>query len=259
MQFKTLVIMLILLSFPFFTSSTLGHKIRTKEHKQDFFGKNKKSFNPEIHVFIHVCTLNQWQDILGRQLSRIKNSGLYEACQSISLGILGTEDITPFQELYPKLTILFQDSNPLLFERPTLIKLHEFCTLNPTNHVVLYIHTKGIKHFGNSIVCSNVNDWTQLMEYFNIDRWKDCVRALKNHDACGVNWNAGFYPPFFIGNFWWATSKYISTLPGQINDDYLAPELWIGSNFPTVKCFHQSNVNHYAEPYPESKYINQNP
>jgi hypothetical protein len=92
------------------------------------------------------------------------------------------------------------------------------------------------------------------MEYYAIDRWQDCVKTLQNHDACGVNWHMS-PAPHFSGNFWWATARYVSTLPGSIDGHYLAPEFWIGSSLPHVHCFHESGLDHYFSPYPAYRYV----
>ena len=207
---------------------------------------NKK---PKINVFIHACTITHWQNVLGRQLSRIKASGLYDASDTIYLGVLGMGDLTPFKEAYPKLKILFQKPEMALYERPTLFCLHDLCRENPTDSLILYLHTKGVTRLGSS-----VTEWTKMMEYFLIDRWQDCAVALQDFDVCGVNWQLG-PAPHFSGNFWWATSAYVSTLPHYIKEAYLDPEMWIGQNTPNYKCLHYSNVDHYHEAYPESKYV----
>lgn len=205
--------------------------------------------NPKIHVFIHVCTIAHWQEVLNRQLQRCQSSGLYDACSSISLGVLGNGDLSLIKERYPKVNVLFQDPDNSKYERPTLLCLHDTCVTNPDQAYVLYFHTKGI-----SRVSPTVTDWTKLLEYFVIDRWKDCVEALKTHDVCGVNWQLG-PQPHFSGNFWWTTSAYAANLPHDIGPRYLDPEMWLCQNFPHFKCFHLSNVDHYYTPYPESKYI----
>jgi hypothetical protein len=206
-----------------------------------------------ISVFIHICTINHWHDVLEKKLSRIKNSGLYDACDSIFLGVLGTGDVSSFQERYPKVTILFQDPNMGSYERATLLSLHTFCLSSSPKHLVLYLHTKGVtRPVGGGLY---IEDWVNYMEYFAIDRWQDCVTTLQNHDACGVNWRSHPHP-HFNGNFWWATAKYISTLPGSIDSDYFAPEFWIGLMGPRVHCFRESGVFcHYTTPYPESYYV----
>lgn len=221
---------------------------------------------PEIEVFIHACTLGNWQEVLHRQLGRIQASGLYEACHSISIGVLGTGNMAPFIERYPKIEILFQNPNTALYENPTLTALRSRAALRPDT-LLMYIHTKGITKQGNQ----NVTDWTKYLEYFVIDNWQDCVAALKENDICGVNWRLD-PKPHFNGNFWWATSRYVSTLPNHINvqfipntpkkhvgnlsfSEYVAPEMWLGQNSPKVKCFHESHIVHYFHPYPESRYI----
>ncbi len=218
---------------------------------EDYSAYSAKRQNPEIHVFIHVCTLNHWQAILERQLMRLKSSGLYDACTSISLGVLGKGDVAPYKNIYPKLQILFQNPDTALYERPTLLKLHELSVSNPAHATVLYLHTKGITRGANS---EYIADWVNLMEYFVIDRWKDCILALQEHDVCGVNWrNVPLL--HFSGNFWWATTRYAATLPAFISAGYYDPEMWIGLNFPNCKCFHESGVDHYYHLYPESKYV----
>lgn len=214
---------------------------------------NQFSDKPQIHLFIHVCTINHWEYVLDRQLKRIKTSGLYDACDSISLGVLGDEDLTTFIYLYPKLTILFQDPNTAHYERPTLLQLHALCKSSPKNTLVLYLHTKGVSHRG-SVPNPYIMDWSCYMEYFAVDRWRDCVVSLQDHDVCGVNWRTHPFP-HFSGNFWWATAGYITTLPGTIGGGYYDPEFWIGLHSPKVMCFHESHTSHYGEPYPESKYI----
>lgn len=228
----------------------LGGMLTCKAGAEAPSNENPSLHNPSLHVFIHVCTINHWRGVLDRQLRVIKASGLYDRCESISLGILGDGDISPFIEKYPKLTVLFQNPDTSLYERPTLLCLHQVCVSNP-NALVLYLHTKGVsKKDLNEI--ANINDWSRYMEYFAIERWKDCVKALKEHDACGVNWFND--PPHFSGNFWWATARYISTLPAFIESRYIAPELWIGKNAPKIKCFHHSHVLHYKERYPDLNY-----
>lgn len=206
--------------------------------------------SPPIHVFIHVCNVGHWEEILEEELARIKTSGLYDACQSINLGVLGNADMHSFKKKYPKISFLFQSSDMTFFERPTLLRLYDQCRHQP-HALVLYLHTKGVTRGGDV----NVRDWTRLLEYFNIDKWRDCVTALTqgNHQVCGVNWQ-GDPQPHFSGNFWWARASYVTTLPRFIASDYYAPEFWIGQGLPRWHSFHQSGINHYQSPYPESCY-----
>lgn len=206
----------------------------------------------QLHVFIHVCTMGHWEEVLSRQLSRIFASGLYAECKSISLGVLGQGDMKRFLREYRKIKVLFQDPEVKLYERPTLLRLHALCSAKGEKACVLYLHTKGVSHPPDR---NPVTDWTKFMEYFTIDSWRDCVRVLteERFDICGVNW--GERPsPHFSGNFWWARGDYVRTLPAYIGPGYVDPEMWIGQNSPNFKCLYQSHRDHYKECYPESEY-----
>ena len=205
---------------------------------------------PEIHVFIHACTKGNWKQTLTEQLDRLQTSGLYDACDSINIGVLGTKSVNSITRKYPKIKILFQDENMKLFERGTLLNMYHFCTKHP-EALVLYLHTKGVTRTKNQ----NVRHWRRYMEYFLVDRWQDCVTAMteENYDICGVDWKIE-PKPHFSGNFWWTTAKYLLTLPPYINQDYYAPEMWIGQNLPNYRCFHHSGYNLYDTPYTEELY-----
>jgi hypothetical protein len=106
-------------------------------------GKVQLSQNPQIHVFVHTCTITKWQEVLNRQLERIRASGLYEAADSINLGVLGNGDLAAIREKFPKVNILFQIPNISLYERPTLLALHDLALKDPADSLILYLHTKG--------------------------------------------------------------------------------------------------------------------
>jgi hypothetical protein len=91
------------------------------------------------------------------------------------------------------------------------------------------------------------------MGYFVVERWRDCLEALTDHDACGVNWHLE-PAPHFSGNFWWAAPRYVAGLPANLGAGHFEPEAWIGSNQPRVRCFRESGVDHYVEAYPARMY-----
>lgn len=211
--------------------------------------KNNRIESLPIHIFIHICTINHWQDVVERQLSKIKASGLYEQCDSISFGVLGNGDVSSLISRYPKVKVLFQTIDKELYERPTLLNLHSQSRSDPTA-LVLYLHSKGVSR---SYADANITDWSDYMEYFTIECWRDCVEELNDYDVCGVNWRTTPLP-HFSGNFWWARADYITSLPGHIGRGYYDPEMWIGLRSPTVKCFHATDFSHYDHPYPAHKY-----
>lgn len=217
-----------------------------------FFSQNLVATEPHQHkiaVFIHVCTLADWKEILNEQLLRLQTSGLYDRADEICMSILGKKNLKSFLNQYPKIKIVSQTSDMTLYERSTLLYLWLYAQQNPDSYC-LYFHTKGVKRNKSQ----NVRNWRHYMEYFVIDQWQTCLFELQDHDICGVNWQES-PKPHFSGNFWWAKGSYITTLPGKIGSDYYDTEMWIGSCRPKMKCLHSSGINHYALPYPETEYV----
>lgn len=120
-----------------------------------------------------------------------------------------------------------------------------------------------------------IKDWVDLMLYFNIYRWEETVQLLeKNHSIACVNWKLE-PSPHCEGNFWWAKSDYIRTLPypyplfmppnKEIGGAKTNGEFWIGKNFKDKDPFlvkqsvcqlHSSNgVLHYINPYFFENYV----
>ena len=78
-----------------------------------------------------------------------------------------------------------------------------------------------------------------------------------------INWHSSWCR-FFGGNFWWARSDYVRTLPDIRSLELLAGldlsrrhvcERWIGEN-PAVRSasLHESRTHHYRDEYPRSRY-----
>ena len=72
---------------------------------------------------------------------------------------------------------------------------------------VLYIHSKGVKHYGTNIE-KCVKDWVDMMIYYNIINYKICLNFLNDYDAVGVNLKLINCPCHYSGNFWWSKSSY---------------------------------------------------
>jgi hypothetical protein len=209
--------------------------------------------NPKTVCFIHTCTINNWMEILNRQLERLYSSGLYEKLDAIFLNIStqnieGELDIKGFLTKYNK--IQHKITNGLeRYERPTLEWLYEFSNTCSKNVRILYFHTKGVSRY-TSTFYPNVKDWTNLMETVLIDNYTTCFGCLEKADTCGVNY-VQVPTHHFSGNFWWANSNYIKQLNPKIGPAYCDPEFWTLTN-DNVKfcCIFNSNTNHYNKPFP---------
>jgi len=219
------------------------------------------------HVFCFSHQYNNWEDTVSEQLMKLKNSNLYDNCDSFFIRIIGSnEDIQKFYELslnMNKIQIIKADQiNDK--EESTLRFLKEYSINNKNiNFNILYMHTKGV-HSGynrRQKYSIKVNDWRHLMEYFIIEKWRDCIEKIENgYDACGILWRKeplfGKIIGHFSGNFWWANSSYINKLPEIKNKSHRGyHEFWIGQGNPNVYCFYETNLNHYRSYYPPKFYV----
>jgi len=216
-----------------------------------------------VYIYFHICTINNWQDIVVKIFSLIKSSGLLEIVTGINVTVLGN-NVEKVKEILndKRVNIIYTSPNVRIYERKCLLLLHEHSQREEFK--VLYLHSKGITRRGNK---GCVHDWTSLMLYFNVEHYKRCLQILQEYDCCGVNIETigdkdlRHLSPLlgstchFSGNFWWANSTYIKTLPDHIGPKYLDPEAWIANAVKKkMYSFWQSGVCHYKVSYPAEKY-----
>jgi hypothetical protein len=188
----------------------------------------------KLAIFYHIGQVGIWTPIYQSQIHRLYASGLVKESSHIHFGVNGD------QELFnvPEKTIIRRNTY-WKEETETLISLKNFAEENP-DYKILYFHTKGA-----SKGTLDSQSWRLMMEYFVIDRWKECVEYLNDYDCVGQTWlilgdtiwgnggtipntdNVGHYP----GNFWWANASHINRLNDKyLESDYrLDREFWIGS------------------------------
>ena len=189
----------------------------------------------KIAIFYHVAQIGIGAFIYQQQLHRLYTSGLIEVADYIHFGVNGDQELFNI----PSKAIVKQNRN-WKEETETLLDLKNFASKN-LDYKILYFHIKGVSK-GTLIA----NAWRLMMEYFVIDKWKECVKMLDEYDCVGSNLNQvgetlwadgtttkpveGTYN--FTGNFWWANSKHIQTLDHKfLSSNYrIDRELWIGSN-----------------------------
>lgn len=172
-----------------------------------------------IHIFIHICMIENWKEIFEDQIKTIKKSGLYDRCEKIHLGILGNNiQNIPFDK---KFNILYYDSRTTLFEIHTINHIKTYCDNLDYEIYILYIHTKGVRKAGNNSV---IQSWRKMMEYFLIEQYKICIDNLNIYDTLGNNvvnmycYNKdeiainNKHTLHYSGNFWWSKKSYIDKL-----------------------------------------------
>jgi hypothetical protein len=108
------------------------------------------------------------------------------------------------------------------------------------------------------------------MLYFLVEEYKNCISILdEKYDTVGCDYSIdldqrifnGYHPypppPHYSGNFWWANSNYLKTLPKLCIQppERNAPEFWLFQNNPNFYNLHLSHMNiHIYKTYPRSAY-----
>lgn len=195
--------------------------------------------------FIHSCCIDNDITILQKLITQTDNK--FEYIYIINIGNKINNDMIQNN----KIKIINYSENPRLFEKPTINLINIFSKFHDCK--ILYLHTKGVSYKGKH---QNVNDWMDYMLYFLLDNHKLCLDYLDMYDTVGCNYNEK-PRKHYSGNFWYATSTYIRTLPQITSNDRHDCEWYILSN-PSVKPYtiFSSNVDHYAQPYPKALYTN---
>jgi len=220
-------------------------------------------------IFIHAAIIGRYKERLEQYLNLINESGLYNEVTNIYITYVGNDhsmfDVTLFDR--DNKIILHQISTQLEdYELPTHSYIYDYCKKHP-NYNILYIHTKGITGTINDCI----EDWVSYMIYFLIGKWNICIETLKNFSTVGVDLRD--YPTLhYSGNFWWATSNHIVSLPeprdfaniqkypNPLHSPRHNQEFWIcyDKQLSIHGCLWESNINCYERHlhrYPNSNYL----
>jgi hypothetical protein len=169
-------------------------------------------------------------------MKEVKESGLYDVTSEIRCGVLSDEGcVTPdFRLDDPKIKIVV-DGHSSLYERPTLLHMRKYSETDPPNTSYWYVHTKGLRHFGRKKrKKENIIDWINLLLYWNINKWRMALKSLVSYDIYGCNGVIFDGYLHYSGNFWWANSSYIKTLPNFVGESYTDPEFWVCMGDPKM-------------------------
>lgn len=211
----------------------------------------------KIYGFYHVCLINDWLDIVTKQLNSLNESGLLSESNLLFVSILGDKEqqniFTNLIKKFSNIKIVISSSNILLYEEPILNYLKYLSELEV--FYCYYLHAKGVSiteenktWYHNSQNLNHlkncVNDWREFMEYFQIYRFEDNIELLENFDTCGVNF-CEEPTKHYSGNFWWSKSDYIKKLnevPKLTSQNRWLAEFWIGGG-KNGKFFNHKTLN----------------
>lgn len=213
-----------------------------------------------IQIFFHVATINNYQEIFDELYNQIKISGLFEKIYKLNICTTGPNQLR--FENSPKINYKnFLELDK--FEFPTLQEIEKEIWNFEKNIKIFYLH-----NFGSTNDTINKKNWRKYLSYFNITQNTICINSLDDYDTCGVDYRLDPLP-HYSGNFWWANSSYLKTLP-KIKDisnpssDVILTlrhnaELFIGMNKKIKpRILHQSNISQYQKHiyyYEEKDYL----
>jgi len=189
-----------------------------------------------IKVFYHVCAINHCMMVVDDYVTKMRYSGLYDACDTVYVCISGEQGLADAVAMFlqrsgKKYRVIANKPGDAQYERLTLHSMFEH--VNPED-LVLYTHSKSVSHPGFP---QRLRDWVDLMHFHLIARWRKCVELL-THDVDVVGTMYTDSPePHFSGNFWWARGDYFLTLPRTIGPGYYDPELkFLFASSPRKVC-----------------------
>lgn len=201
----------------------------------------------DIQIVYHIATMNNWEDIVWEQLHRVQQSGLGDACRRMTITVVGPQvdkvhQIVKHFDFSNKMNIIHAGNALNAYEFPGIEMVQKIATKKP-HCKILYMHTKGVTHYQKPSE-QPVRCWRRYMEYFTIDKWKRCIRALETANICGVDYTRSIHGHyFFAGNFWWSTAAYAATCELRRNTRFDCED-FIGRGVgPVAKSFHQSGEN----------------
>ena len=162
-----------------------------------------------IKGYWHVLLHHHYFSVVTDQMRILLTSGLYDACEEIQIGCLGTMAERLFLEehliaLYPKLKLKYYSLDYGEYEFPTLALIQA----DTDDFTCFYFHTKGVtKPFD-----SESARWRSWLNEAVINRWKQHYEKIQEgNDVSSIAYKE--CPDHFSGNFWWSHKGYIDKLP----------------------------------------------
>jgi len=179
-----------------------------------------------IYGVYFICCKGNYKQIIEEQLHSIKKSGLLEKTTELLCFIceFNIEVMKLFKNLKSKIKFIVTKEN--LFEKFALQNFRHYVD-KKVPYYMYYFHTKGVSH---SLKEKDFHEKRRNLDYFILEKHEMCIYWLdRGYDAVGTA--LSLFPTLhFSGNFWWATSSHLYTLPAEIRPTYYAPEMYICSS-----------------------------
>lgn len=194
----------------------------------------------KIAIFYHTCvnigTKEHATSIINEQVGLMRSTGLLDAAGLFVVGVNGDEsDVQYVASLMPAGAVVI--GNPPetwpAGEVQTMRMMRDYSLGNPGQNI-LYLHMKGLSHVPGSPTHDFNRDWRHGMQNVVIKEWRHCNNLLDlGYESVGNWWNVAPNGSYWAGNFFWAKSEFLATLPpiltdGQNSGGRYEAEVWIG-------------------------------
>lgn len=217
-----------------------------------------------IAIFYHCLFFRGWppelapsaSQIIFEQMKELRDSGLEQAAAEIHCGINGSEESAPMADLLlPAKSARYFHGLRSCSENLTLDVLERWLPSHSGWHV-LYFHAKGCTHSPGPVLDMR-HRWRNCMMRHTVREWRQAVADMDaGFESVGCHWMTPPKTPagqfIWAGNFWWAKSDFLSTLPSiwkrariiesgiDAAESRYEAEVWIGNGPrpPTVKDYH---------------------
>jgi len=163
-----------------------------------------------IEIFSHLVDIGCGKDITKEQTELLENTGLLDAADAVNL-------FTHYDaDNYIWLEDRWKDKQNVNFfhydrkyqpwyEATSVHFLQEYCHNTNDEFYVCFMTHKGASHGPGGH-----QNWRKYMQYWNIEKWKECVEKLdEGYDTCGAAYLNNPPYPFYAGNFFWAKASYL--------------------------------------------------
>jgi hypothetical protein len=170
-----------------------------------------------IHIYYHIYAIEGVEKIVDEQVNLIEK--FIDSPYILNVGISIADDNSPTDKIIEK---FYSYRKPNYRIRDIRSKGHELVTLDliekdiekfGDTDYILYLHTKGASKQSDNRI-ENITSWRHLMNYYNIELWRDAITVFNNstYNTYGVLFGKWGSWILYSGNFWWMTAKYAKTL-----------------------------------------------
>jgi hypothetical protein len=212
-------------------------------------------------IVYHIYCVGNYLEVAQQQLNRLKTSGLYDWCDKLEITCINSlNEFNNVEDLVKDLDkAVLNKFNVNFYEYEAINKIWEY-----SQHYkgkVFYFHTKGVSNTYNNIEerkdsprkKKGVAWWKEIMEYFLIDNYKDCIQKLDEYDQCGVTNVDGWW----WGNFWWSNLNFIRSNEKPSHQARWYYEAWLNQyRNPSLYEFFHFEFNGYYSNLPKEIYSN---